>query len=134
MNKCIFLVLLFVSLSGNTADIKPFPRAKISVEQWQGYFDLVTKEFGETKRIYKEQNLAVFSDDAQRANIAFTTINHTAHPAWVTRYVTQDNESVYVAQIGYFAGEEPPFAKLFKDYAKLNEKVKEHMGLEAWDK
>lgn len=133
MNKCIFLVL--ISLSANTADIQPFPRAKISIEQWQGYFDSVSKEFGETKKTYEEQSLVVFSDNAQHANIAFTTKNHPAHPAWITRYVTEDNESVSIAQIGYFAGEEPPFAKLFQDYAKLNDKVKEHMGLEnGWDK
>jgi hypothetical protein len=135
MNKFILLVLFFTSMSVNAADLKPFPRAHISVEQWQGYFDSVSKEFGETKRFYEEQNLVVFSDDPQRANIAFTTKKHPAHPAWVTRYVTEDNETVSIAQIGYFAGEEPPFAKLFQDYAKLNDKVREDMGLEkGWDK
>lgn len=114
----------------NAVEIEPFPRAKITVEQWQEYFDKVSHDFGATKRIYEEQNLVVFSNDELHANFAFTTKNHAAHPAWVTRYVIQNNDSISIAQIGYFAGDEAPFAKLFKEYAKLNDKVKENLRLE----
>ncbi len=130
MNKCIFLVFLLISFGTHAVEIKPFPRAKITVEQWQEYFNKVSNDFGETKRIYEDQNLIVFSNDELRANFAFTTKNHPAHPAWVTRYVTQNNDSVNIAQIGYFAGDEAPFAKLFQEYSKLNDRVKEDLGLE----
>ncbi|MAD73473.1 MAG: hypothetical protein CML20_01490 [Rheinheimera sp.] len=130
MSKYIFLAFLSISFGINAVEIEPFPKAKITVEQWQEYFSDVSNEFGDTKRIFEEQNLVVFSNDQLRANIAFTTENHAAHPAWVTRYVTQNNDSVNIAQIGYFAGEEAPFAKLFNEYAKLNDKVKENLKLE----
>lgn len=130
MSKYIFLAFLSISFGINAVEIEPFPQAKITVEQWQEYFSDVSNEFGDTKRIFEEQNLVVFSNDQLRANIAFTTENHAAHPAWVTRYVTQNNDSVNIAQIGYFAGEEAPFAKLFNEYAKLNDKVKENLKLE----
>ncbi|HAW92881.1 MULTISPECIES: hypothetical protein [unclassified Arsukibacterium] len=130
MSKYIFLAFLSISFGINAVEIEPFPQARITVEQWQKYFGKVSNEFGDTKKIYEEQNLVVFSNDQLRANIAFTTENHAAHPAWVTRYVTQNNDSVNIAQIGYFAGEEAPFAKLFNEYAKLNDRVKERLKLE----
>jgi hypothetical protein len=43
----------------------------------------------------------------------------------ITRHVIHDNVSVKVRQIGYFAGDEESFAKLFKAYQQLNAQLLE---------
>lgn len=52
---------------------------------------------------------------------------HPAHPAWIARKPEQCGDSIFIGQIGYFAGAEPPFAKLFREYLALNEKLKEDL-------
>jgi hypothetical protein len=56
---------------------------------------------------------------------AFTTPGHPAHPAWVTRQPVEDQRGVQIRQIGYFAGNEPEFAKMFKAYLALNDQMRE---------
>ena len=60
-------------------------------------------------------------------NYAFTTKGHPAHPAWITRQVVESEDTVDIKQIGYFAGDEEPFAKLFQQYLELNDWIKANM-------
>jgi hypothetical protein len=39
--------------------------------------------------------------------------------------VVSDEAGVNVRQIGYFAGEEQPFAELFRSYQQLNAQIRE---------
>jgi len=127
MKTCICLVLLIASCIGNAVEIKPFPPSKITTAQWQEYFEQVNNEFGDTQQVFERQNLVQFSDDEKRATIAFTTDEHPAHPAWVTQYVTYDEDGIYISYVGYYAGEEEPFAKLIKDTQRLSKNVKERV-------
>ena len=122
---CIWVVL---AVSASYAqDFRPYPRAKITGDQWQTYFEEVRSKLGSTAQESDQQKLIVFQDTATATSYAFTTPGHPAHPAWITRRVEPKGNDVGVNQIGYFAGEEPPFAQLFKSYLQLNDKLREHM-------
>ena len=120
-------LLLFCSLVG-ALDLKPHAEAKISLEQWNAYHSEVERNYGNTRTSHPSHNLETFKIPDKKANIAFTTEGHEAHPSWVTRYVTEKNGSINLSQIGYFAGEEAPFAKLFNQYEQLNKRVREEMA------
>jgi hypothetical protein len=120
-------LLLLLSAPALAQDFKPFPRANISVAQWQTYFDEVRSKHGANVQDIEDQKLLVYTDLATTTLYAFTKPGHPAHPAWVTRKPEQRNDSIFIAQIGYFAGDEAPFAHLFRAYLALNEKMKEDM-------
>jgi hypothetical protein len=106
-------------------EFKPYPRANITTDQWQTYFDEVKSKHGADAKDLDDQKLLLFDDKATATMFAFTKPGHPAHPAWITRKLEQRNNNLYVAQIGYFAGAEAPFAELFRAYIALNEKMKE---------
>jgi hypothetical protein len=118
-------VLVSAAPSSVAQDFKPFPRANITVAQWQSYFDEVKAKHGANVQDVEDQKLLVYTDSATTTLYAFTKPGHPAHPAWVTRKPEQRNDSIFIAQIGYFAGEEAPFAQLFRAYAALNERMRE---------
>ena len=58
----------------------------------------------------------------------FTTKDNPAHPAWITRQMVEEDGEVRVKQIGYYAGSEPAFAKLFRAYQDRNAKLMEDVA------
>ena len=112
----------------------PYPIANISVEQWQDYFRLVKKEYGSTLREFPKEFLIVFNSTDNNMHYAFTTLGHAAHPAWITRQVMEKDSQVFTNQIGYFAGKEEPFAKLFQAYQQLTARTVEEVSKEAGSK
>ena len=69
---------------------------------------------------FPEQRLLVF--DGEHSYYAFTQPGHPAHPAWITRkLVSEQDGRLNMIQIGYFAGREPPFAELFRQYQVLTQ-------------
>lgn len=108
------------------ADFRPYPEAKISLEQFEEYQGIIVEEFGGSAVQVSDQNLVVYLDN-QKGNYAFTTEGHPAHPSWIARRVVEENGSVNIEQIGYFAGEEKPFASLYQQYRDLNEQIKQGM-------
>lgn len=78
---------------------------------------------GASQREFPAEHLAVYEDRDAGLFWAFTTPGHAAHPAWVTRRVVEQAGEVSTSQIGYFAGDEPAFAKLFNAYLALTEKT-----------
>jgi hypothetical protein len=125
--KLYLSLLAAAGLAGpaSAQEFKPFPRANISATQWSAYFDEVRTKHGSNVQDIDDQKLVVYTDPATTTLYAFTKPGHPAHPAWITRKPEQRNDSTFIAQIGYFAGEEPPFAQLFRAYLALNEKMKE---------
>ena len=117
-NITITLLILF-SPSVIAVEVKPYEVAEITEEQWAQYHSKVNKELSSSHRAYDEHHLEVFSDDVSRASIAFTMPGHKAHPAWVTRQVIMDGESISMQVIGYFAGDEEAFKVLFKQYQEM---------------
>ena len=106
-------------------EFQPYPVPQISAEQFVRYADEVRQNHGATAQVVKEENVIVFSDLRTRTFWVFTTKDHAAHPAWITRQMYEENGQVKVRQIGYFAGSEPAFAKLFHSYQERNAQLME---------
>ena len=106
-------------------EFQPYPAPQITARQWAEYAEQVRQSYTDSAEILKGQNLVAFSDPRTRTFYIFTTKDHPAHPAWITRQLFEEDGEVRVRQIGYFAGSEPEFAKLFADYQKRNAQLVE---------
>lgn len=106
-------------------EYQPYPAPQISAEQFARYAEQVRQNFGATAEFVKEEKVIVFSDLRTRTFWVFTTKDHPAHPAWITRQMFEEKGQVNVRQIGYFAGREPEFAKLFRSYQERNTQLME---------
>lgn len=126
MRLVTLLITLLVAVVVNAQEYKPYPRARITQDQWQQYFEEVSSKHAASRLELPTELLVVFENTSAHTSYAFTQTGHPAHPAWVTRQVVQDGVGVYVQQIGYFAGDEEPFAKLFRAYQELNAKMREN--------
>ena len=121
---CIFAITMSAAFG---IEFKPYPNQRITEAQWNSYFEEVKSAYGGSMQTISEQRLIVFSDKASAATYAFTAPGHPAHPAWIARRVVQNGQEIQIEQIGYFAGEEPPFAELFRQYSALNTKIRESL-------
>jgi hypothetical protein len=65
----------------------------------------------------------IFFDKQTGMSYAFTTKGHSAHPSWITRQPQENRGNISIAQIGYFAGSESEFAKLFRAYKEMTDKA-----------
>lgn len=97
----------------------PYPLADITATQWDDYHRLVAEIFTTSRREFPDEHLEVFHSPDSTLHLAFTTADHPAHPAWITRKVLGGS----IDQIGYFAGQEEPFAELFRSYLALTKKT-----------
>lgn len=107
----------------------PYPLAEISTRRWVDYHNLVQEYCGESRRAFPGEYLEVFECPANSLHLAFTIEGHPAHPSWITRQVRGGT----VDQIGYFAGDEAPFAELFRSYLALTDRTLKKMRKEASD-
>jgi hypothetical protein len=112
-------------------EFKPYPVAQITPAQWTGYYDQVRVAHGGDKQEFPAERLIVFHDRATATSYAFTQAGHAAHPAWITRKIVQRGSELFVDQIGYFAGQEAPFAALYQQYQVLNQRMIEQMRKQA---
>lgn len=117
------IATLLVAAPALAQEWQPYPQPKITVEQWKAYLDEVRALHEASAEIYKGKGLVVFSDPETRTFYIFTTKNHAAHPAWITRQVIEEGGQVHVRQIGYFAGRQEPFDKLFREYQMRNDEL-----------
>lgn len=108
---------------------KPHPTANISEPQWAAYFTLVKAAHGKSMQRFPDLHLLVFEDGAG-AFYAFTQPGHPAHPAWITRKLVEKGGGLSMDQIGYFAGDEASFAKLYQQYQVLTQKAIEQLKAE----
>ena len=106
-------------------EFQPYPAPQISAEEFARYAEQVRQKHGATAQVVKEEKVIVFSDLRTRMFWVFTTKDHPAHPAWITRQMFEEKGQVNVRQIGYFAGSEPAFAKLFHSYQERNAQLME---------
>jgi hypothetical protein len=107
-------------------EFKPHPTANISEPQWVAYFALVKTAHGKSMQRFPDIHLVVFEDGAG-AYYAFTQPGHPAHPAWITRKLLGEAGNLSMNQIGYFAGDEAAFAKLYQQYQVLTQKSIEQL-------
>jgi hypothetical protein len=104
-------------------EFQPYPQPKITVDEYARYSEEIRQAYASTAQVVREENVIVFSDMRTRTFYVFTTKDHPAHPAWITRQMVEEGGQVRVRQIGYFAGSEPAFAKMFRDYEQRNAKL-----------
>jgi len=116
---------LVVSSALLAQEYQPYPSPQITPEQWANYGETVRRYHGDSLEIFQEKKLVAFADQRTRTFWVFTMKDHPAHPAWITRQAYEEGGQVRVRQIGYFAGSEEEFAKLFLEYQKRNEELKE---------
>ncbi len=114
-----------VSTTVLAQEFQPYPAPRITGQQWAKYAEQVRRSHEASAELLKGQNLIAFSDHRTRTFYIFTTKDHPAHPAWITRQLFEEGGEVRVRQIGYFAGPEAEFAKLFADYQKRNTQLME---------
>ncbi len=117
--------LCLMAASAVAQDYQPYPSPQITQEQWARYGETVRQTHGATLEVFKDKQLIAFADMRTRTFWLFTLKDHPAHPAWITRQMYEEDGQVRVRQIGYFAGKEEEFAKLFAEYLKRNEELKE---------
>ena len=109
-------------------EFQPYPTPQITREQWAQYAEQIRQTYLASAEILAGQNQVAFSDMRTRTFWIFTTKDHPAHPAWITRQMVEENGQVHVRQIGYFAGSEPEFAKLFRFYQERNAQLMEDVA------
>lgn len=123
MRQIIIAVAIFLNaalaVAGEPPVYKPFPVAQVSLTQWETYREQVHAAYGASLRRFPDEHLEVMQSSDNVMHFAFTTEGHSAHPAWITR--SAQNGSV--DQIGYFAGNEELFAKLFQSYLELTKRT-----------
>jgi hypothetical protein len=120
----LLLVALWPDAAARAQEFQPYPSPKITVDQWQKYLLEVRSRHEASAEIYKDKNVVVFSDPTTRTFYIFTTKDNPAHPAWITRRIVEEGGKVNVRQIGYFAGAQEPFDRMFSEYLQLNEQLK----------
>jgi hypothetical protein len=108
-------------------EFQPYPSPRITVEQFVSYAKQVQDSLGDSAEILQGMNLVAFSDMRTRTFYIFTTKDNPAHPAWITRQMDEEGGQVHVKQIGYFAGSEAEFAKLFRYYQERNVQLQEEV-------
>ena len=123
MKPTTILALILLSLPVFAFQVEPYESLNITEAEFNQYHTAISKELAASHRSYPNHFLEVFSDESTRATIAFTLPRHPAHPAWVTRQVVMSEQGVHVAVIGYFAGNEAEFAKLFRQYRAMAEQT-----------
>lgn len=119
--------LFLFCFSAVAQQFNPYPQPHVTRHQWQTYFDEVRAKHASGRQEFPVDNLVIFEDNASHTSYAFTTPAHPAHPAWITRQASEDARGVRIRQIGYFAGDEAPFAKLFKQFEELNAKIRDEL-------
>ena len=120
----LLLAAIWPAAAAFAQEFQPYPSPKITIDQWQKYLLEVRSRHEASAEIYKDKNVVVFSDTTTRTFYIFTTKDHPAHPAWITRQIVESGGKVSVKQIGYFAGAQEPFDHLFTEYLQLNEQLK----------
>jgi hypothetical protein len=131
MRSPLSVLCLAAGLAGAPAsaqEFQPYPTPQITREQWAQYAEQVQQNYLASAEILAEQHQVAFSDMRTRTFWIFTTKDHPAHPAWITRQMVEESGQVHVRQIGYFAGSEPEFAKLFRYYQERNAQLMEEVA------
>jgi hypothetical protein len=125
----VVAALCLMAVSASAQEYQPYPSPQITPEQWARYGESVRQVHGDSLELFKDKHLFSFSDMRTRTFWLFTMKDHPAHPAWITRQMYEEGGQVRVRQIGYFAGKEEEFAKLFTEYLQRNEELKADVEL-----
>lgn len=123
MRTAALLAALAFAAPALAQEWQPYPQPKITVEQWKAYLATVREYLEASAEIYKDKGVVVFSNPDTRTFYIFTTKNHPAHPAWISRQLVEEKGQVNVRQIGFYAGNAEAFDKMFREYLQRNEEL-----------
>lgn len=123
MRTAALLAALAFAAPALAQEWQPYPQPKITVEQWKAYLATVREYLEASAEIYKDKGVVVFSNPDTRTFYIFTTKNHPAHPAWISRQLIEEKGQVNVRQIGFYAGNAEAFDKMFREYLQRNEEL-----------
>jgi hypothetical protein len=114
--KILLLAPLCFWPSAFAVELKPYPSAKITAEQWNQFYSAVKKELasGRGSFRYDAGELETYSDPKSYTMVAFTTPGHDAHPAWVTTRIVVEGKKIGVHVVGYHAGNEAAYEDFFQ--------------------
>jgi hypothetical protein len=125
LGRGIAIVACAAGAAASGQEFRPHEQAHITRAQWQAYYDEVRAKHAATQQPFSKEHLVLFNDPKSLMSWAFTLPGHPAHPAWVTRQPVIDGNNVKIRQIGFYAGDEQAFRKLFATYVALTSKVQE---------
>ncbi len=123
MKSAALLAALAFAAPALAQEWQPYPQPKITVEQWKAYLATVREYLEASAEIYKDKGIVVFSNPDTRTFYIFTTRDHPAHPAWISRQLVEEKGQVNVRQIGFYAGNAEAFDKMFREYLQRNEEL-----------
>lgn len=124
LNRGVAILACAASVAG-AQEFRPHAQARITQAQWQSYYDEVRARHAATEQRFEVEKLVLFNDAKSLMSWAFTLPGHPAHPAWVTRQPVTDGNNVKIRQIGFYAGDEQAFRKLFATYVALTARMQE---------
>ena len=127
MKRATFAILAVFAGAALAQEFKPHPHAHIAPQEWQAYYDKVRTRHPSSERPFPNEHLALYDDVNTKMSWVFTMPGHPAHPAWVTRQPVEDLGQVKIRQIGFYAGDEAEFTKLFKTYLAMTEVMRRQM-------
>lgn len=136
MVSCIVVLAMLAGVAPvmvSAQEFAPYPNERVTVAEWQAYYDLVAKNHGSARQAFPDQHLVIFQSAPAKiiTSYAFTLEGHPAHPAWITRQLVEKDGAWSMSMIGYFAGNEASFAELFRAYQDLNARMTEDLRQKA---
>jgi hypothetical protein len=125
LTRGVAILACAASVSAGGQEFRPHAQARITAAQWQAYYDEVRAKHGGTEQRFPQERLVLFNDPQGLMSWVFTLPGHPAHPAWVTRQPVTDGNNLKIRQIGFYAGNEQAFRKLFATYVAMTARMQE---------
>lgn len=119
LRKILFVFLLLSNLAWAGA-IDPYAHGKVTPAQWQTYYKQVSTDSAAVQHAIPDEKLVTFSNDQAGRQYVFTQPGNPAHPAALAREIDVQDAKVSVKEVGYFAGDEAEFNKLFSAFSEHN--------------
>lgn len=101
-----------------------FPQSKISKAQWDTLLAEVKAKPGAQDASRPERPDIVAIAVEREGTMYYFTRSGAAHPAVVIAQVATRDGAVVLRHSGYYAGDEPAFARLFKGYTDQADKMR----------
>ncbi len=116
-------LLLLLSAEVWAIEFKPYPGTTITKEQWSEYHAQVVYAVKATRQDMAAQKLESYFDKDRGISVIFTRPGHAAHPAWVARRPVFGGDHLQLEMVGYYAGDQAAFRKLFAQYQEMSNRM-----------
>jgi hypothetical protein len=131
MRYTLALALALAASNAAGQAFRPYSQERVSAKQWQTYFNEVSAKLAATRQDAPAEFFVGFNDPNTSTTYTFTMPGNPAHPAWFTRQFVQTGTTITVRQIGYFAGDEAQYNRLFRAFQEMNASLRQDMQKRA---